>query len=77
MTTKEQIKKEFNAFAGKVQKLESLRRQLNSLNTAGFEKEVQLIKSDLKNMSAIPKLTRQIDSLKSIIDIINPSYLLC
>ena len=38
--------------------------ELSSLNTKGFEKEVSLIKSELKNVHDIPKIEAQLEQLK-------------
>jgi hypothetical protein len=58
------VKKEFANFADKISKLESLRYELNTLDTRGFETEVKLIKSKLKNVNAIPEIKKEINSLR-------------
>ncbi len=58
------IKKEFDLFAGKIARLESLRRELYSLNTKGFEKEVASLESKLHDVNAIPEITQQIAALR-------------
>ena len=65
---KEQVKKEFNEFADKVTRLESLRQQLNVLDTRGFETDARLIKAKLKDINAIPQITRELGVLRKKIE---------
>src|SRR3989344_3453284 len=65
MATKEKIKKEFDEFAQKVTRLESLKKRFDALNTNGFEKEARIIKSKLKDTKAIPQIEREINSLEN------------
>jgi len=46
---KEKIKKEFANFAEKISKLESLKHELELMNTRGFEQEAKLIKAKIKD----------------------------
>lgn len=61
---KNEIKKEFDEFASKIAQLESIRHELDSLDTRGFETEVKLIRSSLKDVNAIPQLRRELNNLK-------------
>jgi len=62
---REQIKKEFEEFADKIAKLESLKHELEALEHKGFETDVALIKSRLKDVNSIPWITREIASLRN------------
>lgn len=64
MTSKLQVKKEFEAFAKKIAKLESLRNELEALDSKGFENDVRVIKAKLHNVNAIPEIEREIDALR-------------
>lgn len=66
-SNRENVEEEFNKFAQKISKLESLRKELDALNTKGFEAEVKVIKSKLKNVNAIPNIEKDIASLKRAI----------
>jgi len=59
-----EIKRDFEVFSKGIERLEELKQELESLNTKGFEEEVRLIKADLKNVSAIPKIEKQLAELK-------------
>jgi len=61
---KNEIKKEFDDFASKIAQLESIRHELDSLDTRGFETEVKLIRASLKDVNAIPQLRRELNSLR-------------
>jgi len=63
-STKLQIKREFDAFAVKVAKLESLRQQLDALDTHGLEPQVKLIRSKLHDVAAIPDIEKDIRALR-------------
>jgi len=60
----EVIKRDFEVYSKGIQRLGELRKELKSLNTKGHEKEVNAIEADLKNVSAIPKLEKQLEQLK-------------
>ena len=64
ISKKGNVKKEFVNFADKISKLESLRHELDTLNTRGFKTEVKLIRSKLRDVNAIPEIKRDIDSLR-------------
>tara|TARA_Y100000296_G_scaffold86209_1_gene125112 strand:- start:873 stop:2267 length:1395 start_codon:yes stop_codon:yes gene_type:complete len=61
---REKVKKEFTNFANKISQLETLRHELEALNTRGFETEVKLIRSKLKNVNAISEIKKEINSLR-------------
>lgn len=61
---KQDIKREFDAFASKIARLESLKQELNVLDTKGFESEVKLIRARLKDVNAIPDIERDIGVLR-------------
>ena len=65
MTTKGQVKKEFQEFAGKIDRLKSIKGELDSLDVRGFEREAGIIRTNLKNVNAISMLMRQMSSLKN------------
>ena len=58
------VKREFANFAGKISKLESLRQELNALDTRGFKIEAKLIRAKLRDISAIPEIKKEINSLR-------------
>ncbi|MBI2629168.1 hypothetical protein HYW74_03725 [Candidatus Pacearchaeota archaeon] len=64
----QKLRREFYTFQGKVNRLEELRRELQSLQaqgfTKGFEKEVSIIQSRLKDTTAIPELEKMIKELR-------------
>lgn len=64
MASREDIKKEFDDFARKIAKLESLRQELSSLDARGFEKEVRVIESRLHDVNAIPRIERELEALR-------------
>ena len=53
---KENVEQEFTDFARKIARLESLKHELNSLDTKGFEPEAKIIRSKLKDTKAIPEI---------------------
>ena len=59
-----EVKKDFDEFAQKVAKLEAMKEELNVLDAKGFEKEVKVIRSRLKDVNAIPQIRNEIDSLR-------------
>jgi hypothetical protein len=60
----ENIKKEFDEFAQKIAVLETMRHELDALDTRGFEQEAKLIRARLKDVTAIPQLRRELNDLK-------------
>ncbi len=69
----EELKNQFYSFQKKINRLQELKRELSSLEsrglTKGFEKEVSIIKSRLKDTSSLPELDRQVKRLrKKIMD---------
>ena len=64
MVKKNQLQREFESFAKKVAKLESLKKELDALDTKGFETDVRIIRAKSKNISAIPQITRELSALK-------------
>ena len=62
------LNKEFEIFSKGIERLEELRRELDSLNTRGFERDAAVIRSKLKDVSAIPLLEIQLKSLKNKIN---------
>ena len=65
----EKIRGDFYSFQRKIARLEELKRELQSLQskgmTKGFEKEISLMRSRLKDTTAIPELEKQIRKLRS------------
>ncbi|MDP3027459.1 MAG: hypothetical protein Q8N63_07150, partial [Nanoarchaeota archaeon] len=66
--TSSQIKKDLELFAKGVERLKELENELNSLDTRGFYKEEQAIKSKLKNVSDISVIERELKDLRSKIN---------
>ena len=64
MSNLESIKKDFEIDGKGIQKLEELREELKSLNTKGYERQVKAIEANLKNVSAIPRIEKQLEDLK-------------
>ena len=62
------LNKEFEIFSKGIERLEELRSELDSLNTRGFERDAAVIRSKLKDVSAIPLLEIQLKSLKNKIN---------
>ncbi|MEK6891120.1 MAG: hypothetical protein AABX03_03190 [Nanoarchaeota archaeon] len=64
----EKLKKDFYTFQKKINRLEEIRREVNSLQSQGyakgFEKEVSILKSRLKDVEALPELERNIKNLR-------------
>ena len=65
---KQILQKDFYAFQEKVNRLEEFKHELNSLEsrdlTKGFEKEIGIIKSRLKDTSALPELEGRMKQLR-------------
>jgi len=57
-------RRDFETFQVGVERLTELRKELNSLDTRGFNREEQEIKSKLKNVSEIPDIERKLKVLK-------------
>jgi len=57
-------KKEFQAFARGVDRLKELEKELKSLDTRGFYKDEQYIRSRLKSVSEIPNIEKAVKKLK-------------
>lgn len=60
----EKLRKDFYSFQSKVNTLEEIRNELKELDTRGFEKEVSIIKSRLKDTTAIPELEKLMTDLR-------------
>ncbi len=60
----ENFKNKFKEFESKIERLKSLEKELNSLDTGGFESEVKQIKSMLKSPDKIPRIEKGIEELK-------------
>ncbi len=58
------VKEEFEALASRISRLESLRDELDALDTRGFEAEVHLIRARLKDVNALPQLEREMSELR-------------
>lgn len=65
----DKIKNDFYSFQKKINRLEGIRRELNSLqakgDTMGLEKEVHILRARLKDVNALPELERNIKNLRS------------
>ncbi|UCC59428.1 MAG: protein kinase [Dehalococcoidia bacterium] len=59
-----EIEQGFRTFAFKLQRLYQFGVELDSLNTEGFEKEVQSIRAKLKQPKAVAQVAEEIDALK-------------
>jgi uncharacterized caspase-like protein len=57
------LKTKINEFERKIDKLKSLEKELDSLDTEGFESEVNVIKSKLKSPDKIPEIEKEIKEL--------------
>ena len=60
----EDVKKDFEIFGKGIQRLKEIKKELKSLNTKGHEKEVKAIEPNLKNVSTIPEVEKQLEDLK-------------
>lgn len=61
-------RKDFEAFKFGVERLKSLEAELNSMDTTGFSREAQDIRSRLKTVSEIPNVERKMKTLRAKID---------
>lgn len=61
-------RKDFETFQFGIQRLKELEKELKSLDTRGFYKEEQAIKSKLKNVSEIPNIESALKVLKAKIN---------
>ena len=66
--TSSQIQQDMELFAKGVERLKELKQELSSLDTKGFAKEEQSIKSKLKNVSDVPIIEREMKTLRLKID---------
>ena len=64
MGERDSVKREFEEFARKIARLESLKHELDAVDTKGYEKEASMIRSKLKDVNAIQDIERRIASLK-------------
>ena len=62
------LEKDFKVFERGIDRLDQLKKELNSLNTKGFEKEKAKIESELHNITDIPKIEIQLKVLKQKIN---------
>jgi hypothetical protein len=58
------LKAKFDEFERKIAKLKSLEKELDSLDTEGFESEIRVIRSKLKSPNKIPEIENEIEELK-------------
>lgn len=58
------LEREFVLFESKIKELKQLKRELDSLNTEGFEDNVALIEGKLSDIDNIPKIQKLIANLK-------------
>ena len=65
--SKLEIKREFEAFASKIEKLESLRHELDALDVRGFETQAQHIRAKLSDVQALPQLEKDMAALRQAI----------
>lgn len=61
----DKLRKDFYTFQSKVNKLEEIKNELKELDTRSFEKEVSIIKSRIKDTTAIPELDRLMKNLRN------------
>ena len=57
-------RKDFETFQFGVERLKELKKELDSLDTRGFSKEEQTLRSKLKNVSEIPNIEKELKILK-------------
>lgn len=62
------IESKFREFEEKIEKLKTLEKELDSLDTVGFESDVAAIRSMLKSPSKIPEIKNDIRALKAKIE---------
>jgi LPS O-antigen subunit length determinant protein (WzzB/FepE family) len=65
MNSKSSIKKEFDAFASKIARLESLRQQLDALDVHGFEREADVIRGQLNDVNSISAVEKALVILRN------------
>jgi len=61
---KDSLRKDFEVFSKGIQRLEELKKELDSLNTKGHEAEVASIRAKLKNVSDIPIIEQELKRLR-------------
>ena len=61
---KEDVKKEFESFARKISKLESLKHELDALDTRDFRQEAKVIKIKLKDVNSLPEVEEDVENLR-------------
>ena len=59
-----QMERDFREYERRIQRLKQLEKELESLDTHGFEKEVRSIKSKIKDPEALTEVEREISDLK-------------
>src|SRR3989344_102163 len=64
ITTIKKVHETFSNYEERVDKLRALERELKVLKPKGFAKEVQIIKANLKDPSAVEEVERRINSLE-------------
>jgi hypothetical protein len=64
MGEKKSVEREFDDFARKIARLESLKHELDAMDTGGFEAEAKAIRSKLKDINSIPEIERGISALR-------------
>ena len=64
MRSIQEIEEGFRTFAFKIQRLYQFGVELDSLNTQGFESEVQSIRAKLKQPRMVAQVAQEMDSLK-------------
>lgn len=62
------IKRKFEEYERRIQRLKQLERELNSLDTKGFENEVRAIRSKIKDPNKVNHVEREISELKQKIE---------
>lgn len=65
--SKLEIKREFEAFASKISRLEAMRHELDALDVKGVEQQAQHIRSRLTDVQALPQLEKDMVALKQAI----------
>lgn len=58
------LEREFSLFESKVNELEKLKRELNSIYTENFEDDIRLIMENFHNVDNLPKVKKLISDLK-------------
>ena len=62
--TLKEVHEDFSSYGERIDKLKSLERELKVLDPQGFAVEEKIIKSKLKDPTAIPELERRLSKLK-------------